>query len=252
MITERQKIRFLESRLSVIGADSYSESGIGTLSEKSLHRILKLYIDPNEEHHEVDFLGSVADVLNEDGIFEIQTRSIERLKPKLSKFLPSSKVTVVLPLAEEKVMRWLDKSTGELSEPRMSPKHETVYSAMRELYKIRRNLLDENIRIKLIFLKTEEYRYLDGWDKTGKKGSTRLERIPTEITDEIDISSSRDYAKYIPTSLPEKFTAKELCRAAKFSPKITSYVVGLLVFTGALEHVENRGREYVYVRTRVK
>ena len=243
-----REIAFLNARASVLGADG-KERGIGTLSEKSLHKILKLYIEPNEEFHEVSMLGSVVDIKNESGIYEIQTRSAERLRPKLEKLLPISKVTVVLPVAKEKTLRWIDMSSGEISEPRKSPKHETVYHAMRELYKIRAYLNDPNLSVKLVFLGVEEFRYLNGWDKSGKHGSTRCERIPTKLFDDVIINSASDYKAFIPETLGERFLSKELCRDAKFPPRIISSVIGVLTKVGAIRAVGKAGRAYVYEKT---
>lgn len=52
-----------------------------------------------------------ADIRNEDGIIEIQTRALYRLKPKLDAFLPLDAVTVVYPIAAVKRLSWLDPKT---------------------------------------------------------------------------------------------------------------------------------------------
>ena len=79
-----------------------AEMGIGTYGEKLLHRTLKYYFEPNSDFHEVAFNGSVADIKNGEGIIEIQTRSFEKLVPKLERFLCCSHVTVVYPIIERK------------------------------------------------------------------------------------------------------------------------------------------------------
>ena len=154
------KLKFLNAKITVLG-ESYERDGIGTLSERSLHRILKSFYEPSEEFHEVEFLGSIADIKNSGGIIEIQTRAFERLVPKLRKFLPVIPVTVVLPLEREKTLRWIDTLTGEISTPRKSPKKETLYSSFRELYKIREFIPSSNLTVKLVFLSVEEYKYLN-------------------------------------------------------------------------------------------
>ena len=83
--------------MSVI-SESAKTVGVGGLSEKAIHKILKLAIEPRVEMHEVSFCGSIADVMNECGIYEIQTRNHHKLIPKLKKFLPKTDVTVVVPL----------------------------------------------------------------------------------------------------------------------------------------------------------
>ncbi len=245
MISAEQRLAFLSARAEVIGTD-VSDGGIGTLSEKALHKMLKLYIEPRCDKHEIKILGSVADILNENGITEIQTRSLEKLISKLSKFLPQYKTTVILPLAAQKTVRWLNPETGEISPPKKSPKHENAFTAMYELYKLRKLATHENLSVRLIFITAEDYRYLDGWDKTGKRGSTRMERIPLELIDDITLTKGEDYISLIPKELPEQFTVKELARAGKFSPRISSYVTGFLREVGAIEHIGREGRAYLY------
>lgn len=80
-------------------ASPRAESGIGSVSEGSLHHFLKFYFEPDADLHEVGVGRYFADIRNEDGILEIQTRALYRLKPKLDAFLPLDAVTVVYPVA---------------------------------------------------------------------------------------------------------------------------------------------------------
>ena len=237
--------RFSEARIKVLGESSKS-GGIGTLSEKSTHKILKLYLEPDESCHEIKINGSVADVFNSDGIYEIQTHAAERLLPKLEKFLPENKVTVVIPVASERTVFWIDRESGEISPPRKSPRRESVYTACRELYKIRRYLNHKNIRVKLVLFTASVYKYLDGWDRTKKRGATKIESIPTSFVAECNFASPRDYAALIPDTLNDTFTAKEFAKAARFSPKISSFITGLLREVGVIETVGKDGRAYLY------
>lgn len=89
-----------------------AESGIGSLSEGSLHHLLKFYFEPDADRHEVGVGRYFADILNEDGIIEIQTRALYRLSPKLDAFLPLYPVTVVYPVAAVKQVSWIDPKPG--------------------------------------------------------------------------------------------------------------------------------------------
>ena len=60
--------------------------GIGTIGEKTLHLALKYYFAPDPETHERPVGGFIADAVTEEGVFEIQTRGLSRLKPKLDAF----------------------------------------------------------------------------------------------------------------------------------------------------------------------
>lgn len=247
MIDSQIEARFQQARLKVLG-EAVLEDGIGRLSEKSVHRILKVYIEPNEEFHEIPYLGSVADIMNSDGIYEIQTRSFEKLLPKLEKFLKNSRVCIVIPIISEKILRWLDRSSGELSEPKKSPKKESVYTAFRELYRIRKYLNHPNLSIRFITLKAEEFRYLDGRDKSGKRGATKIDRIPTQLVDDVFLSSAKEIVRYLPDSVGAEFTLKDLARAAHFPSAIASCVVGVFKAVGAVEFLRKEGRVNVYKR----
>ena len=239
--------RFFAAR-EVVLSESVTEEGIGTLGEKTLHKILKIYIDPDPKHHEVKHLGVIADVKNDEGVFEIQTRNFERLLPKLKRLLAQTRVTVVCPVIRSKSLRWINKSTGELSEARKSPKTETACDAFRNLYRIKEFIDNPNLRIRLIFLDAEEFKYLDGWDKSGKKGATRAERIPTALLEIADINSPSEYAAYLPKSLGETFTAAEFSKAIKRTPRYSYNVLRFFLFVGAIERTENQGRAFSYSR----
>lgn len=237
--------RFFAAREAVL-SESISWEGIGTLSEKSLHKMLKLYIEPDVENHEVAYMGSIVDIKNSDGIFEVQTRGYDRLLPKLRRILPTSRVTVVCPLAAEKTMRWLDRESGEMTEPRKSPKRENAYDAFRMLFGIREVITHPNLCVRLVYLRVEDFRALDGWDKTRKRGSNRIERIPTQIIFEEELNCPRDYLAHLPVELGCEFTAPEFSRAIKRRPRYAFYVLKLLVATGTVSEAGKRGRAVLY------
>ena len=87
---------FVNAKDKIIGK-AHNNKGIGTLSEKTLHAVLKLYYEPDEDKHEVAMSGYYADIYNDKGIIEIQTRQLNKLRDKLSVFLQDYHVTVVYP-----------------------------------------------------------------------------------------------------------------------------------------------------------
>ena len=246
-ITADDELRFFSAKNEVLSEKSL-EAGIGTLSEKTLHKILKLYVEPDASKHEIKHLGSIADIKNDNGIFEIQTRNYDKLFPKLKKFLPDTKVTVICPLASEKYVRWLNRETGEISEKRKSPKRENMLDAFKLLFGIRGVLPNDNLTVRVMYLRVDDFRYLNGWDKSKKRGSSRMERIPNAILGEHVLNTAEDYASFIPSMLAEEFTAPELAREIKRTSRFTFYVVKLLVAVGALSEVGKRGRAVLYRR----
>lgn len=73
-------------------------SGVGTLGEKTLHNVLKRAVEPDTSCHEIPVGRYVADVRNAHGFFEIQTRSLYKLKEKAAFFLEQGPLTVVYPV----------------------------------------------------------------------------------------------------------------------------------------------------------
>lgn len=239
------ELAFMAANLKVSRNLSASE-GIGTLSEKHIHKVLKLYFEPREEFHEAQYLGSIADVKNEQGIIEIQTRAFDRLLPKLEKFLPELPVTVVYPLVINKKIVWLDPETGEFSDPRRSTRKGRLSDALPELSKLASIIPHERLTVKLVLLSVTEYNLLDGWDRSKKRGSTKLDKTPDEMLDIIELKSLDDYRRLIPDFDSDSFTAKDFNKKTALKGRRASFALKFLLNLGFLEREKGEGRAYVY------
>lgn len=222
------------------------ERRIGTLGEKTLHAAVKFYLEPDPTCHETPYLGFVADILNEDGIFEIQTRSFDRLRRKLAVFLEQSPVTVVCPLPHVKYVQWLDPVTGEISRRHKSPKTGQPWHILPELDRICDLLDHPRLRILILLLDVDEYRNLNGWSRDGKRGSTRLERIPLSLYQEIWLREKPDWQALIPPGLSPEFTRQELASLGRFSDRQSSRALRVLCRLGLCRRCGSRGRAYLY------
>ena len=237
--------RFAAAKEKIIGK-SRERIGIGTLSEKTVHAVLKHYYAPDEEMHEIPIEHYVADIYTGMEIIEIQTRAMNRMRKKLEVFLPLYPVTIVYPIPRQKWLFWIDEETGEVSQKRKSPKKGNVYQAFIELYKIRPFLAHPNLRLRLDLIDMEEYRLLNGWSRDKKKGSERYDRIPIAFEEEISMNDIRDYMQLIPYELPEQFTVKEFAKCAKIPARLASTV--LLIFNDLklVTRVGKIGNSYIY------
>jgi len=220
--------------------------GIGTLREKALHAVLKQYLEPFEDSHEVKIGSYVADIVGENGIVEIQTRGFNQLRKKLSTFLEVASVTVVYPIVHTKWLVWIDPETGEATNKRKSPKRGTVYDAFYELYKIKMLLNHPNLRLHLILVDMEEYRHLNGWSHDRKRGSSRYERIPIALVEEMIIGASEDYHKLIPPGLPKQFTSRDYGQASSLSMNGSQTALNVLHHMEAARRVGKQGKLYLY------
>ena len=241
------KERFSEACRALYGAVP-SRNRIGVLSEKTLHSVIKRFIEPNEALQEVKVGGYYADIKNDDGIFEVQTRSFNRLRAKLTSYLETEKVTVVYPIPAVKRLIWIDAQTGELTSPRKSPKRGSYFDAFPELYKLDMLIANESLRVLLLMVDMDEYRYLNGWSADGKKGSTRHERYPIALADSLLLATKEDYEGLLPSDLCSPFTSKDFASAAKIRPKIAQTVLTVLLKRGAVQCVGKKGRLKLYMK----
>ena len=236
--------RFQRARLAVLGCDE-EKSGIGTLSEKAMHAILKHYLDGDASHHEQKFGGFYADVRNDDGFFEIQTRAFERLKRKLDVFLREDVTTVVYPIARQRRLSWIDPVTRELSPKRKSPKTGKPAEVARELYRIRSYLSHPQFRLRVILLDCDEYKR----KTAGGHRVERCERIPYALVDDLTFSRPTDYAALLPTDgLRENFTSADLAKTLRIPRETAGTLLLLLTELRQVERIGRQGRSYLYRR----
>jgi hypothetical protein len=229
-------------------ADKKRDSGIGVLGEKTLHAVIKRYLEPYDGSREVKIGRLYADIVGEDGIFEIQTRDFYRLRKKLDAFLPICRVTVVYPVAARKHISWIDPATGEVTKRRKSPKTGGPCEVFPELYKIKSYLKHENFRLCVMLIDMEEYRILNGWSADKKKGSERHERIPLALADELYYESPADYISLVPAELPGKFTVVDFKKAAGLGTKAAGTALNVLAYLGVFARAGKDGRKYLYER----
>ena len=250
MITARPEEveRFIQA---LSAANALPSDGIGRLNEGSLHRTLKLYFEPDTSRHEIKIGRYVADIVNGDGIIEIQTRAFQNMRSKLEDFLSIGRVTIVFPIAVKKDVVWLDPETGELSKPNKSPKKETVFDVFPELYKLKEYLCDPRLTVKIMFMSMTDMRMLCGWDKTRKRGSHREDRIPREIFGSLPLASLYDYESLLPETLPDEFSAKEFSAHARIKQKVSGYVLRLLREIGVIKIKGTKGKAYIYEKNRL-
>ena len=221
---------------------------IGTLSEKTIHAILKYYLEPDASCHEIRVGSFFADIKNEQGIFEIQTKQFYRLRDKLAFFLEEYPVTVVYPIVHHNYLHWIEPKTGQIHPPRRSPKTGTIYHVLSELYQIKPFLNHPNFRLKLILLDVSEYRYLDGYGSDRKKRATRCDRIPSALVAEEDFITQADYFKFLPEHLPASFTSQDYHLAAKLPAKAASIALNVLYEKQVIIRTGKHGNAFLYKR----
>lgn len=236
-----------ENALAAAKQNDAFAGSIGTLSEKTLHSVLKYYLEPCDDFHEVAIGRYVADIMRDGCITEIQTRSFNRLRNKLATFLKEYPVTIVFPIAKTRWYYVTDSESGEVSEKKKSPRRGSVYDAFKELYKIKMLLGNENLYFHFVLLDITEYRRTVKKCRRNHKGVELVERIPNAIEEEIFLDSKEDFVKLIPKGLPTPFNSKEFAKAIKRPRSLAQTALNVLESVGAVEHIGKDGnRAYLY------
>ena len=225
------------------------EGSIGTLSEKALHSVLKYYLEPCDDFHEVAIGRYVADIMRDGCITEIQTRGFDRLRAKLAAFLKEYPVTVVFPIAKTKHYCTVDEKTGETSNIRKSPRYGNVYDAFDELYKIKMLLDSDNLYFHFVLLDITEYRKSVKKSYRNHKGYELLERMPSAIAEEVYVDGKNDFGKLVPSTLSSPFTSADLAKAIKRQRHVAQTALNILLHVGAVRRVGKDKNSYLYEKT---
>jgi hypothetical protein len=221
---------------------------IGTLKEKTLHASIKNYLEPDTSLQEVKVEGYFADIVQNNHIYEVQTRNFNNLRPKLEVFLKDHPVTIVYPMARTKYLYWINDD-GEVTDKRKSPKTGQPLEACFELYRIKSFLKHPHLSVKIIMLDLEEYRNLDGWSQNKKKGSSRYDQIPLKVIRTIDLKDAGDYASLLPDDLPATFTTKDLHLQAHISLKRAQIACNILSHLEAIQKTGKQNKMITYQKT---
>lgn len=239
---------FSEACYKMIGA-LQGQNGIGTLQEKTIHSVLKYYYAPDSAYHEIKIGSYVADICIDGDIYEVQTRNFHAMRNKLNNFLQNYNVTIIYPVAHTKWLSWLDMDTGELTPKRKSPKTGTFYQIIPELYKIKMFVSNPRLHFIISLIDVEETRCLNGWSRDKKKGSSRMDGIPVGIYDEVRINTFADYKIFLPDTLTEPFTSKDLSKAAKIPQNKAATLLNILLETKIIRRIGKSGKSYLYQKT---
>lgn len=243
-MNEENKIKF--SEIVANYKDISKIDGIGTLSEKTLHKVVKNYLEPQLVFQEIKIGSYYADIFKDNKIIEIQTRQFNALRSKLAFFLKDYEVTVCYPTFHKKTINWINSDTLIKEDIRKSPKRGSIYDSFKELYKIKFLLNNPKLKLKLLLIDLEEYRLLNGWSKDKKKGSYRYDQIPVELVEEIDILEKRDYLKFIPDNLSDKFTSKDYSKATKLTLNRAQTALNVLRYLEIIEIIGKDSKSNVY------
>lgn len=236
---------FEQAKLKVL-LKQHDPHGFGTLQEKTVHAVMKLYYEPDMDFHEVPIEGYIADIYTGSRIIEIQNGNFNRLRDKLNAFLPLYPVMVVLPIPHFRWLIYMDEESGELSARRKSPITGSIYSAFPELYKIKNYLKHPNLSFAFPLIDMDEYRLLQSRGRGKRKKGSRYDRMPLSLYDETILERPEDFIQVIPYELEEPFTVKEFAKVAHIRRDLAQITLHILHSMELVARPGKRGREYLY------
>ena len=239
------KEKFERAKEKVIGLQR-ARNGIGTLKEKTVHAVLKNYYEEDTDKQEIPIDTFVADIYNGRDIIEIQTAQFNRMREKLSSFLPAYEVTIVHPIPRFKYLVWIDKETGEYSPKRKSPITGNPYFIFPELYKVKPYLLHDNLHIKVVMMDMEELRFENKSPKRRRKSAGKYDRLPLEMVEEIAIDQREDYMQFVPYSLGNEFTSNDFAGEAHIHRSLAQVTLNILHYVETVEKTGKRGNSILY------
>ncbi|MDR0222314.1 MAG: HAD hydrolase family protein [Oscillospiraceae bacterium] len=223
------------------GGAGAAKAGIGTLNEKAVHAALKRYFSADIDR-EAKVGAYVADAVNENGVFEIQTSNWEKLNKKLECFLGVCHVTVIYPFEKRVHNISADEESGELIKKSVR-NNKSLTEFFFELYRIRGFLTDKNLTICVAELEIEKINFIGKSPR--KKNKTRKSvKTPLALLGETYLRSREDYRVFLPEDLPETFTLKEFGKAAKNCGG--SILLEILGYMGIVRKCGKKGNGFLY------
>ena len=219
------------------------------LNEKPLHAAIKSwYAKPNDKV-EVDLYGYVVDILRDDLIIEIQTKSFSKICKKLATLSDKHPIRLVYPIPMEKWIIKVDRNRKKQLSRRKSPKRRGYEDLFYELVSIPALLKKPNFALEVLLIQEEEIRIHDPHQAWRRGGWVTHERRLLEVVEKRRFSHPKDFANFIPPSIHGEFTTPELAAGLQVSNRLAGKIAYCLREMGAIVAVGKRGRALLYTRS---
>ncbi len=245
MLTAEEKVKF-----SILCEEVHaSRAGIGTLGEKTLHRVLKAFFCPSECVHEVKLCGHVADAVYGGTVYEIQTSGLFPLKRKLLSYKENTdyQIQVVVPVVGKKRLIWVDPESGEMREPRKTGAGLGKWRVLAEMIYLLPVFDFSRMTLTLAELTVDDYKLLDGYGEDKKKKATRYERLPTELLDIRTISTREMFVEYFSLAdLPSPFSSADFSKKTRLRRRSLWAALRVLLEMNVIRIVGKKGNAVLY------
>ncbi len=237
-------IRFENARYAAKCA--HERFNIGTYKEKSQHLVLKMYYEPDTSFHEISVCGHIADIMNGEGIIEIQTKAFSSLKQKLGDYLKDNKVKIVYPCAVKQRVCWTDPDTGETKMGNFRSYPKRIYKLLPELLYISEYLFSDNLSIEVVYTSVSDNRLADGYGDLRKARATKVDIFPEEIIDIFTINNREDLITLLPFENGQTLTRASISGMTGITGRNLWMEIRLLEVLGIIKKTGKKGNQIIY------
>ena len=212
---------------------------IGIFNEKRVHRAIKKFVCEDENCFEVKVGSSVADVLSDNVIYEIQTGSFYPLTKKVATYLSSSDydIRVIYPIISKRKIVRVDKDTGEVLRSRISSQKQNPTKILPELVYLSDSLKNHRLSFEIYSIYAEEHRYSDEIHRYRKSGKRDSEIFPISLEGITVLETTDDFLSLLPEELTSNtpFTAAEFTKVTGIRGRRAYLALGALCAAGVLQ-----------------
>lgn len=212
---------------------------IGIFNEKRVHRAIKKFVCEDENCFEVKVGSSVADVLSDNVIYEIQTGSFYPLTKKVATYLSSSDydIRVIYPIISKRKIVRVNKDTGEVLRSRISSQKQNPTKILPELVYLSDSLKNHRLSFEIYSIYAEEHRYSDEIHRYRKSGKRDSEIFPISLEGITVLETTDDFLSLLPEELTSNtpFTAAEFTKVTGIRGRRAYLALGALCAAGVLQ-----------------
>jgi len=225
---------------------SIKTHSIGEESEYTLHNQLKTMFAGDSGLTEYRIDRFTVDVKRQDHIIEIQTRSIEKLYPKIDSLKKQGfSVSVVVPLGIRKRIITFSDDGSELRQ-RWSSKKGTIHDFFQHCSKLDGLMgLDSGLLV-ILLVEEEEHRVDDGKGSWRRKGIRISGRSLSRINHAFALKRIEDFPWILGIPPNHTWTVKELSISLGVSYRTCGKMAYALARSGIIERCGKQGKAYCY------
>jgi hypothetical protein len=221
---------------------------IGTLNKKPLHAALKRWYAQPEDLLEIPMDGYTVDIVRGNQLIEIQTRNLSNIRRKLTTLVERHPVRLVCPVAQERWMVRQSRNGRQALGRHKSPKRGNFELVFDELAGIVGLFAHPNFSLQVVLIQEEQVRRRDAAGSWWRKGWAMHERRLLQVLDQRLFETPQDMLVFVPITLSEPFTTKDLARATSQPVWRAQKMAYCLRAMGAIAAIGKRGRGILYVR----